>query len=137
MCMINCCVYNRSVNRTLFPWRILSINEPGTTIEQYFEQRVFKEIEDPPQELQTITGAVAVFGPFLKYHVSVVEQPLPATQATDAFAMMMRSSVPERSKKDKLYNDVLKLLKDEDVAFPGSEIQSSGRRFMVAIVDCL
>ncbi len=47
MCMINCCVYNRSVNRTLFPWRILSINEPGTTIEQYFEQRVFKEIEDP------------------------------------------------------------------------------------------
>ncbi len=62
--------------------------------------------------------AVAVFGPFLKYHVSVVEQPLPATQATDAFALRssvllsqpgLPPSVPECSKKDKLYNDVLKL----------------------------
>ena len=166
--MINCCVYNRSVNKTLLPWRIISIDEPGISVEQYFEQRVFKEIADSPQELQidsaflgkgkdsldrielslVLERAAAVFGPFLKYHVSVLERSLPATHTTDAFAMMMRSSqllsqpglpssVPERTNKDKLYNDVLKLFNDEDVAFPGSEIQSGGHRFMVAIVDCL
>ncbi len=31
---------------------------------------------------------------------------------------------------------IRKLLKDENVLFPGYEIKSSGGRFMVAIVDC-
>ena len=54
MCMINCCMYNRSVNNTLFPWKILSVDEPGTSVEQYFERKVFQEIQNvdnPPKEL--------------------------------------------------------------------------------------
>ena len=55
MCMINCCVYNRSVSKTLFPWKILSVDEPGTSVEQYFKRKVFQEIqnvENPPKELK-------------------------------------------------------------------------------------
>ena len=42
-----------------------------------------------------------------------------------------------RSKKDKLYNDFIGLLKEENVIFPASEGNSSGRNFIKTAVDCL
>lgn len=62
--------------------------------------------------------AATMFGPFLKYHnISVPERRPPVI---NAFSVLMHNSelisqpelppfVPERNKKDKLYNDVLKL----------------------------
>ena len=50
--MVNCCVLNRSANKTLLPWKILSVYEPGASVEQYFKCKVFEEIrssiESPP-----------------------------------------------------------------------------------------
>ena len=46
-------------------------------------------------------------------------------------------SVMERNKKDRLYNDVLKMLEENNVAFPGVEVKTSGQAFLRAIVDCL
>ena len=41
-----------------------------------------------------------------------------------------------RSKKDKLYNDFIGLLKEEDVSFPATAVNSSGRNFTKMAVDC-
>ena len=43
----------------------------------------------------------------------------------------------ERNKKDRLYNDVLKMLEENNVAFPGGEVKTSEQAFLRAIVDCL
>ena len=42
-----------------------------------------------------------------------------------------------RTKKDKLYNDFLKLLKEENALFPGIEFNSSGNNFVKTVVECL
>ena len=114
MCMINCCVYNRSVNKTLFSWKILSIDEPGISVEQYFERKVFQEIQNvknPPKELELESAflgrskdsldrielslvleiAASLFGHFLKYHVCVPDRP-PVTPTVNAFSVMMYNS---------------------------------------------
>lgn len=80
--------------------------------------------------------AASLFGPFLKYHVCVPDQP-PVTPTVNAFSVMMYNSqllsqpglppsVMERNKKDRLYNDVLKMLEENNVAFPGVEVKTSG-----------
>lgn len=45
--------------------------------------------------------------------------------------------VTERNKKDKLYNDVLTMLEEENVVFPGDEVKSGGCVFLRAVVDSL
>ena len=92
-----------------------------------------------------LDSAIQHFGPFLRYHTYSTEQVLPPVH--DAFAVLMASqrqlSMPGlppcvivRSKKDKLYNDFIGLLK-EDVSFPATEVNSSGRNFTKMAVDCL
>ena len=41
------------------------------------------------------------------------------------------------SKKDKLYSHFIGLLKEENVSFSASEVNSSGRNFTKTAVDCL
>ena len=92
MCMVNCCVLNRTVGKILFPWKILAVDEPGATVEQYLKSKVFEEIRNsienlPDVELDSafigknkdsldkieltlpLERAASVFGPFLKYRV--------------------------------------------------------------------
>ena len=168
MCMINCCVFDRSISKTLLPWRILAVENPGTSVEQFFEQKILQEVEKIVQnplnavELESafigrskdsldrielsleLERAAAIFGPFLKYHVR--EQPQQAP-SRNAFSIMMQTSqllsqprlptsITERNKKDKLYNDFLKQLEDDDVTFPSSEL-TSGKSYIRAMVDCL
>ena len=45
--------------------------------------------------------------------------------------------VTVRTKKDKLYNDFLELLKEENALFPGIEVNSSGKNFVKTVVECL
>lgn len=115
-CMVNCFVYNRSANKILFPWKILSVDEPGTSVEQYFERKVFQEIrnniENPPElvELDSaflgrnkdsldridlslpLERAASVFGPFLKYHVSVPDCCRRDRPVVNAFSVLMYNS---------------------------------------------
>ena len=172
MCMINCCMYNRSVNKTLFPWKFLSVDEAEISVKQHFERKVFQEIqnvENLPNELKVesaffgrskdsldrielslvLETAASLFGPFLKYHVHVPDRP-PLIPTVNAFSVLMYNSqllsrprlpptcsVMEHNKKDWLYNDVLKMLEENNVAFSGGEVKTSGQAFLRAIVDCL
>lgn len=89
MCMVNCSVYDRVENKTIFPWKILCIDQPGSTVEQFFDESVSQKIENAPKELElesvflgkskdsldrievslVLEEAVSSFGHFLKYHV--------------------------------------------------------------------
>lgn len=72
----------------------------------------------------------------------------PSPRLVDALSLMMSSQrqqsqpgipvcVPVRHKKDKLFNDVLGMLKDKKLFFPASEILSTGTMFVKVLVDCL
>lgn len=47
------------------------------------------------------------------------------------------SCVLVRTKKDKLYNDFLELLRKENVLFPANDVQLSGKNLVKTIVECL
>ena len=83
-----------------------------------------------------LDSAIQLFGSFLHYHTRSTEQVLPP--ARDTFAVLMASQrqllmpglppcVIACSKKDKLYNDFIGLLKEENASFSASEVNSSGR----------
>ena len=45
--------------------------------------------------------------------------------------------VPEHTRKDKLYNDVLRMLESRNLKFPSTIVNSTGKNFVKTIVDCL
>ena len=127
------------------------------TVQQFYEEKIVSELSSAEevkleaaflgkskQSLDRIDlslmldSAIQLFGPFLRYHTRSTEQVLPPVR--DAFTVLMASqrqlSMPGlphcatvHSKKDKLYNDFIGLLKEENVSFPASEVNSSGRNF--------
>ena len=80
--IINCSVYNRSVNKTLFPWKILSVDELGINVEQYYKRKVFQEIyrtsKIHPRSMnssQHFLEEARIRWTELKYHVCVPDRP--------------------------------------------------------------
>ena len=169
MSLVNCSVFNRSTNRLLLPWSILSVGISGITVQQFYDDKVICELEkhdvvvkqvqldsaflgrskeslDRIELLLPLDSAIQLFGPFLRYHTYNLHQQSPPRQ--NALALMMFSQqqlsqpglpafVPVHTKKDKLYNDFLQMLKDKQLLFLASEVQSSGKNFVKTIVDCL
>ena len=45
--------------------------------------------------------------------------------------------IPVRTKKDKLYNDFIGLLSEENMHFPTADVDSSGENFVKTIVEML
>ena len=163
-CLVNCCVVN-GTNKILFPWSILSTGESGVTVQQFYEQKVIHELNSPEEvELEaaflgkskesldrielslSLDSAVPLFGPFLRYCTCSSEQVPPPSR--DAFAILMASqkqlsmpglpqSVTVRTRKDKLYNDFIGFLKEENVTFPANSVNSCGKNFTKVMVDCL
>ena len=40
MSLVNCCVVDKTTNRTIFPWSILSTGESEVTVWQLFEDKI-------------------------------------------------------------------------------------------------
>ena len=165
MCLVNCCVVNVTTNRTIFPWSILSTGDSGVTVRQFYEEKVVNQLKSTGDvELEaaflgkskesldiidlslSLDSAVPLFGPFLRYRTRSINQGSPPTR--DALAILMSSQrqmstpglppcVSVRTKKDQLFNDFVGLLKEENVAFPANEINSSGQMYTKLMVDSL
>ena len=154
MCLVNCCVVN-GTNKILFPWSILSIGKSGVMIQQFYEQKLIHKLNSPEEvELEAaffgkskeslnrielsllLDSAIPLFGPFLRYHTRSSEHVPPPSR--DAFAILMANqkllsmpglsqSVTVRTRKDKLYNDFIGFLKEENVTFPANSVNSCGK----------
>ena len=165
ICLVNCCVVNVTTNRTIFPWSILSTRDSGVTVRQFYEEKVVNQLKSTGDvELEaaflgkskesldiidlslSLDSAVPLFGPFLRYRTHSINQGSPPTR--DALAILMSSQrqmstsglppcVSVRTKKDQLFNDFVGLLKEENVAFPANEINSSGQMYTKLMVDSL
>ena len=95
-----------------------------------------------------LDSAIHLFGPFLRYQTCEQPQLRQVPAARDAFSVLMANrkqqslpglpeSVQVRTKKDRLYNDFLELLKEEHVLFPAGDVNSSSKNFVKTAVDCL
>lgn len=165
MALVNCSVVNRTLNKTVLPWSILSAGESGITIQQFYDEKIVckvqelnemdlesaflgksKESLDKIELSLSLDSAIHLFGPFLRYYTCDRPQQLPPMR--NAFTVLMSSQrqlslpglpapVTVRTIKDKLYNDCLELLKEENALFPGIEVNSSGKNFVKTVVECL
>ena len=165
MALVNCSVVNLTLNKTVPPWSILSAGESGITIQQFYDEKIVckvqelnemdlesaflgksKESLDKIELSLSLDSAIHLFGPFLRYYTCDRPQQLPPMR--NAFTVLMSSQrqlslpglpapVTVRTIKDKLYNDCLELLKEENALFPGTEVNSSGKNFVKTVVECL
>ena len=96
-----------------------------------------------------IVSVCVLFGWHIKFVVSVLEQGESSSQPVirNAFSIMMESQrricsqtlpepVPERTKKDKLFNDLLKLAIQRGLKLPSGQIES-GKRYFTTITSAL
>ena len=128
------------------------------TVQQFYEQKVIQELNSPEEvelyrsslfgkskesldriELSLLLdSAIPLFGPFLHYHTRSSEQVPPPSR--DAFAILMASqkqlsmpglpqSVTVHTRKDKLYNDFIVFLKEENVIFLATSVNFCGKNF--------
>ena len=165
MALVNCSVVNRTSNKTVLPWSILSAGESGITVQQFYDEKIVgqfsvsdemdlesaflgksKDSLDKIELSLSLDRAIQLFGPFLRYHTCDRIQQLPPV--CDAFSVLMSNqrqlslpslpaSVAVRTKKDQLYNDFLGLLREKNALFPDAEVDSSGKNFVKTIVECL
>ena len=146
----------------------MSTGESGITVQQFYDDTIVSKMEggSTSGELEldsaflgkskesldridlslSLDSAIALFGPFLRFHTHNKHQELPPLR--NAFDVLMYSQrqqllptlpscVPVRTKKDKLFNDFVGYLKDDEVFFPGTEVNSYGINFVKTMVDCL
>ena len=97
-----------------------------------------------------LVPVVDTFGRFVKYSVCVCVEESATTTARNAFDVLMASQqalqssetalpklLTERNNKDKLYNDVLRLLQSKALRLRHDEVNSFGTRLVKALRDAL
>ena len=97
-----------------------------------------------------VVPVVESFGRFVKYAVRVNEEEDIPTATRNAFEVLMASqqalqsigkdlpdSIPEKNKRDRLYNDILQLMQSKQLKLRHDEIQSFGARLVRALRDTL
>ena len=137
--------------------------DSGVTVQQFYDEKVVcklsdeldlesaglgksKDSLDKIEMSLSLDSAIHMFGPFLRYYTCSRLQQLPLVR--DAFALLMASQkqlsqaglpacIPVRTKKDKLYNDFLGLLSEENMHFTTADVDSLGKIFVKTIVECL
>jgi len=93
-----------------------------------------------------LESAVQLFGLYLCYYMHNIIQATPPLP--NAFSILMYNQrllsqprAPEklqvRTRKDKLYNDVIQMLDDEGLKYPASVVSSSGRDFVKTLTEVL
>ena len=87
MALVNCSVVNRTLNKTVLPWSILSAGESGITIQQFYDEKIVCKVQELNEmdlesaflgkskesldkiELSLLLDSVIhLFGPFLRYY---------------------------------------------------------------------
>jgi len=133
MALLNCLVLNKNNNHVLLPWSIPLLSPSGVTTQQFFEDSIVKRLCDVTNiELESaalgkskeslelslcLESAVQLFGPYLHYYKHNIIQATPPLP--NVFSILMYNQrllsqprVPEklqvRTRKDKLYNDVIR-----------------------------
>jgi hypothetical protein len=84
MALVNCSVLNRTSNKTVLPWSIMSV-ESGVTVQQFYDEKVVcklpdeldlesaglgksKDSLDKIEMSLSLDSAIYMFGPFLRYY---------------------------------------------------------------------
>lgn len=135
-CLVNCNVVLKpnflGVPSVVYPWKILAAEQPGVSLRQFYstidipqsssmqlalehaylgKSKTELDLIDLDIELQQ---AVTVFGCFLKYFVTDLQQPTQSSMTAGQPQLQLPSLTPPtrivNNKKDKLYNDILLLL---------------------------
>ena len=143
----------------------MQIGNPGRTIEQYFHDVVAGHIDsssrtcvllqeaflgrskDNVDQIDMLSLAVTSFGGYLRYVTSQRDTPV-EKPTTNAFEVMMASQrqlclrkLPEKKKecnsKDRLYNAIVDLLQEKDVAFSSTEVDHVGVNLVRTLQECL
>ena len=142
MAIVNCSVVNRTSNKTVLPWSIVSAGESGITVQQFYDEKIVTQFsvsdemdlesaflgksKDSLDKIElsiSLDRAIQLFGPFLRYHTCDRIQQVPPVR--DAFSVLMLNqrqlslpslpaSLAVRTKKDQLYNDFLGVLREEN-----------------------
>ena len=126
---MNCSVHCRSSNRLIYQWKILTVENSGCTMSQFYEDVVLNDLQNVEPGSLELSAAffgkskltIQSFGAFLRYNVNEIPVALP--QPRNAFELLMSSqrqlarTLPQRkhprNKKDELYHDLLTLLEEK------------------------
>ena len=148
-----------SISRTLLPWTILQVLEVEHSISDFFDMTVRPRISDCNCELLTayigqdkssldqvdtylpVVAVTSSFGRYLKYSVSVSVEPfqtnsqlaLEPSDNTSPLSAVLQP-VNQRTKKDKLYNDILGFFVSANVTVKLSEV-SCIKKFITLLRD--
>ena len=99
MALVNCSVVNRTSNKTVLSWSILSAGESGITIQQFYDKRMVCKVHELNEmdlestfldkiELSlSLDSAIHLFGPFWCYYTCDRLQQLPSMR--NAFTVLM------------------------------------------------
>ena len=86
-CMINCTVFDNSTKKTLLPWHICLVDEPGCTVEQHFHTKLVNEIQKRSEaeelSLRELTVESAYIGQQKKDSPNASELSLSVESAAD------------------------------------------------------
>ena len=93
-----------------------------------------------------LDAVISTFSPFLHYYTSNRFQQSPPV--VKDFTVMMSNlkqqlqprlpgSITVCTQKDELHNDILEMLEEENLLFPGAEINTSGKNFVITMVECM
>ncbi|XP_019864027.1 PREDICTED: uncharacterized protein LOC109593359, partial [Amphimedon queenslandica] len=132
-----------SDSKILLPWSIIRLNDEAITIEEFYRDCVEPRLEgnhfqvssayvgqdrnslDLVDELSLpVLSVVSLFGPFLRYLV-VSTSPSPVhndvSTHNSTLLTVQAYSVNERTRKDKIFNDIVSFLASSSVSFEESE----------------
>ncbi|XP_019863167.1 PREDICTED: uncharacterized protein LOC109592033 [Amphimedon queenslandica] len=145
-----------SDSKILLPWSIIRLNDEAITIEEFYRDCVEPRLEgnhfqvssayvgqdrnslDLVDELSLpVLSVVSLFGPFLRYLV-VSTSPSPVhndvSTHNSTLLTVQAYSVNERTRKDKLFNDIVSFLASSSVSFEESEFDD-GKQLLVLLRD--
>lgn len=167
MALINVTVV--SERAILLPWKITSVYLGKESIQEFYERtlsgteavkshllsRAFlgssKDSLDLIELNVELQQAIAMFGPFLKYVVTIKEgsddSPPPRQSAVQVLMNAQRSLDQPRlptkttreslTMKDVLFNSVVDFLGVQELAWRGTDADGVGKKFVSSLVDCL
>jgi hypothetical protein len=147
-----------SDNKTLLPWSIIRLNNESHTIEEFYKECVEFRLEGANFQISSayvghdrnildfvelslpILSVVSSFGLYLRYLVvscspDVAPVATYITSSEQSSSQLLQSYfVKERTKKDKILNDIINFLQSKSVNFEESEFED-GKQLLLLLRD--